>query len=297
MKSILITSCSVALILCIVWLQTPDVTAYSYKKRELHVRTTAYTHSESDHIEYGRKTALGTNLKCTREYNSAASDWSRFPVGTEFRIKGINRHFVIDDYGSALLGKDTIDIYFTSKRDMNRWGVQHVDIIITKYGDYEKSREILSQRTRYSHCRKMLAEIEKNGKNSTGGEKYEPVPDVPEDIDTTLMAAASIPKKEWEMSPPEVTPDPRQPEIVPEQSEVLFATAEPDLTPVRKIRRFKEIFAGSFQTVGRWRMNSRQTGELNIPVSLPRMDTPPPPLREDDPIYKPVRKKRKFRPL
>ncbi len=45
------------------------------------VRTTAYTHTESDHVKYGNKTALGTVLRYTPEYHSAAADWSFFSAG------------------------------------------------------------------------------------------------------------------------------------------------------------------------------------------------------------------------
>ena len=65
----------------------------------MRVRTTAYTHSESDHIVYGVKNAIGTNLKYGM-VRSAAADWSRFPVGTRFSIAsepGIV--YEVDDYG------------------------------------------------------------------------------------------------------------------------------------------------------------------------------------------------------
>lgn len=39
-----------------------------------NVRTTAYTHSESDHIVYGAKSAVGTDLKYGT-VRSAAADW------------------------------------------------------------------------------------------------------------------------------------------------------------------------------------------------------------------------------
>ena len=83
------------------------------------VRTTAYTHSEADHIRYGRKNAIGTTLMygSTR---SAAADWSIFPLGTKFRIEGDPSLYVIDDYGSALIGKRTIDLYKPSRGSMKR---------------------------------------------------------------------------------------------------------------------------------------------------------------------------------
>jgi hypothetical protein len=58
-----------------------------HRNSQMRVRTTAYTHDESDHIVYGVKNAIGTNLKFGN-VRSAAADWSRFPVGTKFRIAG-----------------------------------------------------------------------------------------------------------------------------------------------------------------------------------------------------------------
>jgi 3D (Asp-Asp-Asp) domain-containing protein len=46
----------------------------------LKVRTTAYTHTESDHIRYQKKNAIGTQLKYGKT-RSAAADWSIFPLG------------------------------------------------------------------------------------------------------------------------------------------------------------------------------------------------------------------------
>jgi hypothetical protein len=43
------------------------------------VRTTAYTHSESDHLVYGRKSALGTTLR-SGAVNSAAADSPACPI-------------------------------------------------------------------------------------------------------------------------------------------------------------------------------------------------------------------------
>ena len=78
------------------------------------VRTTAYTHSESDHIIYGARTAVGTNLKYGN-VRSAAADWSVFPVGTIFQIEGLPYVYQVDDYGSALVGTNTIDLYKPDK--------------------------------------------------------------------------------------------------------------------------------------------------------------------------------------
>jgi 3D (Asp-Asp-Asp) domain-containing protein len=94
------------------------------------VRTTAYTHEEAGHQAYGRSTAIGTLLRCSRSYTSAAADWSRFPLGTKFQIVGDPTVYVIDDCGGALYGTDTIDIYRPSLAAMHAWGTRHVQIKI-----------------------------------------------------------------------------------------------------------------------------------------------------------------------
>ena len=123
------------------------------------VRTTAYTHTEPDHLKYGKKTALGTDLRYSKKYHSTAADWSKFPLGTTFRIKGHDRIFVVDDYGKALVGSKTIDIYFETKERMNNWGVRHVQIEVLKFGSFHESRKILAARGTFPHCLEMLARM------------------------------------------------------------------------------------------------------------------------------------------
>ncbi len=123
------------------------------------IRTTAYTHSEADHLAYGRRNAIGSTLCASRDYTSAAADWSRFPLGTRFRIVGDSTIYVIDDYGSALVGTDTIDLYFTTQGEMNRWGVRHVDIEIIEKGSFERSARHLEGALDYWHCREMSEAI------------------------------------------------------------------------------------------------------------------------------------------
>jgi 3D (Asp-Asp-Asp) domain-containing protein len=198
----------------------------------LTVRTTAYTHTESDHLTYGKRNALGGTLRSsiakaetnfptldvdggenitlalmTREkrialakkqarekklakkagknakklakndkkgknrrlvrfirpqprIGSAASDWSRFPVGTTFRVLRTGQVYKVDDYGWALAGRNTIDLYMSSKADMNRWGVRHEPIQVMSWGDREASIALLRARAHYKHCRRMLLQLE-----------------------------------------------------------------------------------------------------------------------------------------
>jgi 3D (Asp-Asp-Asp) domain-containing protein len=132
---------------------------YAFSERSRLVRTTAYTCSEDDHLAYGSKNATGTQLRYTDRVRSAAADWSFYPVGTVFRIAGLPYLYVIDDYGSALTGTGTIDIYKPSKEVMNQWGRRNVEVTIVQWGSFTRSAEILSQRTKYSHCSQMLANI------------------------------------------------------------------------------------------------------------------------------------------
>ncbi|MFL6529746.1 MAG: hypothetical protein ACJ8KX_04695 [Chthoniobacterales bacterium] len=188
-----------------------------------NVRTTAYTHTESDHLQYTDHNALGGRLqaasrgvqsadyaaralpvgdriepdyrgtssrslesylapkkkKVTKyvktkhgrkkvvvtEYvrptvGSAASDWSRWPAGTYFRILSTGQIYKVDDYGWALSGRNTIDLYMATRGDMNTWGVRHEPIQVLKWGDRQESLALLTPRQSYKHIRRMVLELQ-----------------------------------------------------------------------------------------------------------------------------------------
>lgn len=129
------------------------------RARVQQVRTTAYTHSEADHVQYGRKNALGMTLNDTG-VRSAAADWSRWPAGTVFRIVETGETYQVDDYGWALSGTNTIDLYKPSRAAMNQWGVKRVTIENVIWGDVDRSLAILRGRSKFKHVRRMIAEIE-----------------------------------------------------------------------------------------------------------------------------------------
>ena len=120
------------------------------------VRTTAYTHTEKG----GRRNAIGARLSGSRTI-SAAADWSRYPLGTRFRIVETGEHFVIDDYGTALVGTNTIDLYKTSRKAMRNWGVRRVDIEILQWGSDVQSLHVLKPRKRHQIVRRMIAGLER----------------------------------------------------------------------------------------------------------------------------------------
>ncbi len=132
---------------------------YAFSERNRLVRTTAYTCSEDDHLIYGSNNATGTQLRYSNRVRSAAADWSFYPVGTVFKISGLPYLYVVDDYGSALTGTGTIDIYKPSKDVMNAWGRRNVEITVVQWGSFTRSAEILAQRTKYPHCNQMLTNI------------------------------------------------------------------------------------------------------------------------------------------
>ena len=198
-----------------------------------HVRTTAYTHTESDHREYGNHNALGGELqaasppihraevtrraipvdgapralpvddtgsfspqlqpfsteetsgsrrvtrttkrgtKTTRtvkravvvskpRIGSAAADWSRWPAGTSFRLLSTGQIYRVDDYGWALAGRNTIDLYMPSRHEMNSWGAREENIQILQWGDSNASLRMLQAHQGYRHIRRMVLELEGN---------------------------------------------------------------------------------------------------------------------------------------
>ncbi|MFT4549847.1 MAG: 3D (Asp-Asp-Asp) domain-containing protein [Verrucomicrobiales bacterium] len=123
------------------------------------VRTTAYCHTEADHIKYGELSAKGKPLLFGM-VRSAAADWSIYPVGTRFRIVGKPYEYVIDDYGSALVGTGTIDLYKPSGDRMDDWGVREVEIEVIAWGSFGKSLEILEPRKEMGeHIGQMISAI------------------------------------------------------------------------------------------------------------------------------------------
>jgi 3D (Asp-Asp-Asp) domain-containing protein len=134
----------------------PKLISAASARRMQKVRTTAYTHSEKG----GRHNALGARLS-GRYVMSAASDWSCFPLGTRFRIVDTKEEYIIDDYGTALVGTSTIDLYKPTRLEMKRWGVRNVDIDILQWGSDEQSLKILGPRVKHRCVRRMIAGLQK----------------------------------------------------------------------------------------------------------------------------------------
>ena len=133
--------------------------------KRMHVRTTAYTHTEAG----GSNNAVGTRLRFGGGgVFSAASDWSWMPLGTRFRMIENGRNYVIEDYGSALVGRQTIDLYMPSRRIMRNWGVRNVEIEILEWGSEAMSLKLLEPRARHHHVSTMVAQLRKQGVTPAG---------------------------------------------------------------------------------------------------------------------------------
>jgi 3D (Asp-Asp-Asp) domain-containing protein len=204
------------------------------KKDFQNVRTTAYTHTEADHTQYGARNALGgelhaagpaihraenvrrsgaisdsddvdvinisntdtklqpfsmqetkktsrvtttTTTRVTKtaptrgakravavgkppKIGSAAADWSRWPMGTTFRLLSTGQTYRVEDYGWALSGRNTIDLYMSSQRDMNTWGARQEPIQILHWGDPQQSLQFLQSHTDYKHIKRMVLELQ-----------------------------------------------------------------------------------------------------------------------------------------
>lgn len=194
------------------------------------VRTTAYTHTESDHLEYSNHNALGGELQAASppvhraeiapqsltlasedprapalqpfsmderssravrkavamtetkrtvktvrgrrvvvvtklpppRIGSAAADWSRWPAGTTFRLLSTGQIYRVDDYGWALAGRNTIDLYMPSPAQMNSWGARPEPIQILQWGDAQESLHRLESHQDYKHIRRMVLELQGN---------------------------------------------------------------------------------------------------------------------------------------
>jgi 3D (Asp-Asp-Asp) domain-containing protein len=200
-----------------------------------HVRTTAYTHTESDHRQYSNRNALGGELRAagpaihraevvtratlayevqraipvddTGSYSpplqrfsmeerrtvtrtakrppkakrnvkravkvskppqigSAAADWSRWPAGTMFRLLSTGQNYRVEDYGWALSGRNTIDLYMANQREMNSWGARQETIEVLKWGDPQESLQFLRRHQDYKHIRRMVLELEGRDKEA-----------------------------------------------------------------------------------------------------------------------------------
>jgi 3D (Asp-Asp-Asp) domain-containing protein len=94
------------------------------------------------------------------QIGSAAADWSRWPAGTVFRLLSTGQSYRVEDYGWALAGRNTIDLYMANQREMNSWGAREEAIEVLHWGDPQESLQFLRGHQDYRHIKRMVLELE-----------------------------------------------------------------------------------------------------------------------------------------
>jgi 3D (Asp-Asp-Asp) domain-containing protein len=107
----------------------------------------------------GVKRAVAVS-KVSSRIGSAAADWSRWPMGTTFRLLSTGQMYRVEDYGWALSGRNTIDLYMANQSDMNSWGARQEPIQVLHWGDPQQSLQFLQSHTEHKHIKRMVLELE-----------------------------------------------------------------------------------------------------------------------------------------
>ena len=77
-----------------------------------------------------------------------------------FRLLSTGQLYRVDDYGWALAGRNTIDLYMATPGEMNSWGAREEQIQILQWGDTEESLRLLRPHEEYKHIKRMVLELE-----------------------------------------------------------------------------------------------------------------------------------------
>jgi 3D (Asp-Asp-Asp) domain-containing protein len=129
------------------------------KPKSLSFTATAYSSGHECNGPWGPKNAVGQPLR-SGKVSSAAADWSRLPLGTVFRVRETGKTYVVDDYGSAMVGRDKVDLFKTDYGSVYRWGVRRVTLDILEWGCPDRSLQVLRPRSKYAHVRAMVEALE-----------------------------------------------------------------------------------------------------------------------------------------
>ena len=121
-------------------------------------RTTVATTTRVTKTSRGAKRAVAVSR--APRIGSAAADWSRWPMGTTFRLLSTGQIYRVEDYGWALAGRNTIDLYMANRGDMNSWGARQEPIQVLHWGDPQQSLQFLQSHTDYKHIKRMVLELQ-----------------------------------------------------------------------------------------------------------------------------------------
>jgi len=133
---------------------SPPLQPFSMEERRTVTRAAKRTAKPTRNVK--RATAVSK----PPQIGSAAADWSRWPAGTVFRLLSTGQNYRVEDYGWALSGRNTIDLYMANQREMNSWGAREEAIEVLKWGDPQESLQFLRRHQDYRHIKRMVLELE-----------------------------------------------------------------------------------------------------------------------------------------
>ena len=99
-------------------------------------------------------TARGTRYQ-SGSVSSAAADWSRWPVGTLFRVLATGEIYEVDDFTDDIVGTNTLLLF---KPNAPMPGARYVTIEVIRWGSFADSASLL-RRQKSSTSKKILAEL------------------------------------------------------------------------------------------------------------------------------------------
>ncbi|MEM0895311.1 MAG: hypothetical protein AAGJ79_00390 [Verrucomicrobiota bacterium] len=140
-------------------------------ERFVTVASTARFQVNEMHTNDPERTALGSGVQ-TGIVRSASADWSKFPVGTRFRLVGdpAQQEYVIDDFSAELVGSNSVELALPSEKDSETWGSRNIVLEILNWGSFEKSLTIIQaseERMEQAHVLQMVARIQHRFESQT----------------------------------------------------------------------------------------------------------------------------------
>lgn len=102
-------------------------------------------------------TARGTRYR-SGTVSSASADWSRWPVGTVFRVLATGRVYEVDDFTENVVGRNEMLLYRSARSNLPSSGRQYVTIEILEWGSPRMSAKILEQ-SKSSTAKKILMNL------------------------------------------------------------------------------------------------------------------------------------------
>ncbi len=136
--------------------RAPQAEPYLERMTYQKVYVDSYTGAASS-ADGGAVTARGTRYQ-EGSVTSASADWSRWPVGTVFRVLTTGKVYEVDDFSEEVVGRNELLLYRPVRSNLPSAGRKYVTIEILKWGSPRTSAKILEQ-SRSSTSKKILESL------------------------------------------------------------------------------------------------------------------------------------------